>query len=175
MNTNAPYLCLTIHITNYQIRLAINFHLTGIFKPIVKHGNQIGYLYHGPCQTLQINLEICDVPETSDTQREEWLFRMEPLHGAQPKWNEDGRPPVGFDQKRGVDIGAAGGVVGRSVEQRGVPPLMLPLEQQIVHEEEVRTPPRREVLGHGSHRVTEHQLPPGGTRVIPQIFTDDRA
>ena len=114
-------------------------------------------------------VEIRDVPETSDTQREEWLFRTEPLHGARPKWNEDGRPPVGFDQKRGVDIGAAGGAVGRSVEQRGDPALMLPPEQQILHEEEVRTPPRREALRHGSHRVTEHQLLPGGTRVIPQF------
>ena len=54
-NTSAPYLCLTIHITNYQIRFVVNFHLTGIFKPIVKHGNQICYLYHGLCQTLRIN------------------------------------------------------------------------------------------------------------------------
>ena len=71
--------------------------------------------------------------------------------------------------------GAAGGAVGRSVEQRGVPSLMLPPEQQILHEEEVRTPPRREAHGHGSRLATEHQLPPGGTRVVPQLFTDVQA
>ena len=85
-------------------------------------------------------MEIRDVPETSDTQREEWLFRTEPLHGARPKWNEDGRPPVGFDQQKDVDIGAAGGAVDRGVEQRAVPPLILPPEQRILNEEEVRTP-----------------------------------
>ena len=39
----------------------------------------------------------------------------------------------------------------------------------------MRTPPRKEAHGHGSHRAPAHQLPPGGTRVVPQIFTDIRA
>ena len=108
-----------------------------------------------------LGADIRDAPETSDTQRDEWLFRTEPLQGARPRWDEDGRPQVGFDQTGGVDIGAAGGAVGWSVEQRGAPTLMLPPEQQILQEEEMRMPPRREAHGHGSHRATEHQLPPG--------------
>ena len=34
--------------------------------------------------------DIRDVPEASDTQRDEWLLRMEPLQGAHPKWNRGG-------------------------------------------------------------------------------------
>ena len=35
-------------------------------------------------------VDIRDVPETSDTQREGWLLTTEPLHGARPKWNRAG-------------------------------------------------------------------------------------
>ena len=38
----------------------------------------------------------------------------------------------------------------------------------------MRTPPRREAHGYGSYRVAGHQLPPGGTRVVPQNFSDVR-
>ena len=37
-------------------------------------------------------------------------------------------------------------------------------------EAEVITPPTRGAHGHGGRRATEPQLPPGGTRVVPQIF-----
>ena len=57
--------------------------------------------------------DIRDVPEASDTQRDEWLLKTEPLQGARPKWNKGGRPPVVPDQTGVVDIEAAGGVVGR--------------------------------------------------------------
>ena len=114
------------------------------------------------------------MPEASDTQRDEWLLKMEPLQGARPRWNKDGRPPVVLDQMGVIDIEAAGGAVTRNVEQHGAPTPMLPPEQWIMQEEEVRTPPRREAHGHGNHRVAEHQLPPGGTRVVPQIFSDVR-
>ena len=60
------------------------------------------------------------------------------------------------------------------MEQRGAPTPMLPPEQRILQEEEVRTPPR-EAHGHGGHRVPQPQLPPGGTQVVPQIFSDVRA
>ena len=39
----------------------------------------------------------------------------------------------------------------------------------------MRTPPRKEAHGHRGHRAPEPQLPPGGTRVVPQIFSDVRA
>ena len=118
--------------------------------------------------------DIRRMPEASDTQQDEWLLKTEPFQGARPRWNKDGRPPVVPDQMGLLDIEAAGGAVVRNVEQRGAPTPMLPTEQRIMQEEEVRTPPRRVVHRHASRRVLEHQLPPGGTRVVPQIFTDVR-
>ena len=79
-----------------------------------------------------------------------------------------------LDQTGVVDIEAAGGAVGRNVEQYGAPTPMLPPEHRILQEEEVRTPPRKEAHGHGSHRAPEHQLPPGGTRVVQFFFSDVR-
>ena len=90
------------------------------------------------------------------------------------KWNGGGRPPVVPDQTGVVDTEAAGGVVGRKVEQRGTPTPLLPLDRQIMQETEVITPPRREAHGHGGRWAPEPQLPPSGTRVVPQIFTDVR-
>ena len=118
--------------------------------------------------------DIRDVPETLDTQRDEWLLKTEPLQGARPKWNKGGRPPVVPDQTGVVDIEAAGGVFGRNMEQRGAPTPLLPLDQQIMQEMEVITPPRREAHRHGGRRAPEPQLPPRGTRVVLQIFTDVR-
>ena len=74
------------------------------------------------------------------------------------------------DQTGVVDIEAAGGVVGRNVEQRGAPTTLLPLDRQIMQETEVITPPRREAHRQGARRAPEPQLPPRGTRVVPQIF-----
>ena len=120
--------------------------------------------------------DIRDVPVVSDTQRDEWLLKMEPLQGARPKWNKGGggRPPVVPGQMGVLDIEAAGGVVGRNVEHRGALTPLLPLDRQIMQEAEVMTPPRKEAHGHGGRRAPESLLPPRGTRVVPQILTDVR-
>ena len=34
--------------------------------------------------------DISDVPEASDTHRDKWLPKTEPLQGARPKWNKGG-------------------------------------------------------------------------------------
>ena len=60
------------------------------------------------------------------------------------------------------------------MEQRGAPTPLLPLDRQTMQETEVITPPRREAHGQGGRRALEPQLPPRGTRVVPQIFTDVR-
>ena len=78
------------------------------------------------------------------------------------------------DQTGVLDIEAAGDMVGRNVEHRGAPTPLLPLDRQIMQEEEVITPPRRETHGHGGRRPPEPQLPPRGSQVVPQIFTDVR-
>ena len=85
-----------------------------------------------------------------------------------------GRPPVVPDRTGVLDIEAAGGVVGRNVEHHGAPTPLLSLDRQIMQEAEVNTPPRRGAHGHGGSQATEPQLSPGGTRVVPQIFTDVR-
>ena len=71
-------------------------------------------------------------------------------------------------------IEAAGGVVGGNVEHRGALTPLLPLDRQIMQEAEVITPPRRETHGYGGRRALEPQLPPRGSGVVPQIFTDVR-
>ena len=46
--------------------------------------------------------DIRDVPEASDTQRDEWLRRTEPLQGARPKWNKGGGgDPQLYPNRRG--------------------------------------------------------------------------
>ena len=82
--------------------------------------------------------DIRDGPDTSDTQRDDWLLKTEPLQGARPRWNEGERPPV-VDDRSGVLH--PGGVGGRKVEQ-GIPAPLLSLERQILQEEEVITSPR---------------------------------
>ena len=118
--------------------------------------------------------DIREVPEASDTQRDEWLLKMEPLQGARPIWNKGGQPPVVPDQTGVVDLEAAGGVAGRKVEQRGALISLLPLDRRTMQETEVSTPPRREVHGQGGRRAPEPQLPPRGTRVVPQILRTSR-
>ena len=73
--------------------------------------------------------DIRDVPEASGTQPEDW-FHMEPLHGARPKWNRAGRPPVVPEEPRGLDAEATGGMTDRDVEERRAPapPLSLSAE-----------------------------------------------
>ena len=83
-------------------------------------------------------------------------------------------PPVAPDQTGVLDIEATGGVVGRNMEHHGAPTPLLPLDRQIMQETEVITPPRKEAHRHGGRRAPESQLPPRGTRVVPQIFADIR-
>ena len=118
--------------------------------------------------------DIRDGPKASDTQRDKWLLKTEPLQGARPKWNKGDRPPV-IPGRTGVsDLEATGGVVGRNAEHHGTPTPLLPLERQILQEAEVITPPRRGAHGPGGRQAPEPQLPPGGTRAVPQILTDIR-
>ena len=52
--------------------------------------------------------DIRDGPKTSDTQRDEWLLKTEPLQGARPKWNKGERPPVIPDRTGVLDLEALG-------------------------------------------------------------------
>ena len=88
-----------------------------------------------------------DVLEASGTQREEWLLMTEPLHGARPKWNRAGRPPVVPEQTGALDAEATGGRAGRNIEHCGVPTPLLPLDRQNMREAEVVMPLRKVAYG----------------------------
>ena len=118
--------------------------------------------------------DIHDGPNASDTQRDEWLLKTEPLQGARPKWNKGEQPPVITVRTGVLDLEATGGLGGRNVEQHRAPTPLLPLERQILQEAEVITPPRKGAHGPGGRHAPEPQSPPGGTRAVPQSFTDVR-
>ena len=66
--------------------------------------------------------DIRDGPDTSDTQREDWLLQTEPLHGARPRRNKRERPPVVNDRSGVLDLEAAGGVgAGRWINMESRP------------------------------------------------------
>ena len=71
--------------------------------------------------------DIRNVLEALGTQQEDW-FLMESLHGARPKWNRAGRPPVVPEEPRVLEAEATGGVVGRDIEEcrAPAPPLLKP-------------------------------------------------
>ena len=104
----------------------------------------------------------------SETQREDWLLQTESLHGARPRRTARERPPLIEDHTGVMDLEAAGGMEGRKVEQHGSQAPLLSPERQIFMEEEVTTPPR------GGHPAPVTQVPPGGARAVPQIFTEVR-
>ena len=60
--------------------------------------------------------DVCDGPDTSDTQQEDWLLKTEPLHGARPRRTERERPPLICDHTGVMDLEAGGGTGGRKVE-----------------------------------------------------------
>ena len=66
--------------------------------------------------------DIRDGPDTSDTQREDWLLQTEPLHGARPRRTDRERPPVINDRSGVLDLEAAGGVgAGRWIKMESRP------------------------------------------------------
>ena len=106
--------------------------------------------------------EVPDFPDTdirdrqamSDTQREDWLLQMEPLHGARPRQTGRERPPVIEDRP---PLEATGGVDGRRLDHNGIQAPLLAPGREILMEEEVMTPPR------GGRPAVENQgLPPRG-------------
>ena len=109
-----------------------------------------------------------DVHDELDTQREDWLLRTESLHGARPRWITRERPPLIDDHTGVMDQEAEGGTGGRQVEQQGFQAPLLTPERQILMEEKVITPPR------GGRPAPVTQVPPGGVRAVPQIFTGVR-
>ena len=61
--------------------------------------------------------EIRDVPEALGTQQDDWSH-MGTLIGAQPKWNQAGRPSGVIEKPRGLEAEASG---GKAVQDAGDP------------------------------------------------------
>ena len=76
------------------------------------------------------------------------------------------------EETRSLEVEATGGMAGRDVEERGAPAPPLPLPRQNMQEAEHHRGGR--FNGHGGIRATGSRLPPRGTRVAPQIFTEAR-
>ena len=94
--------------------------------------------------------DFCDRQTLLDTQREDWLLKTEPPHGACPRQPGREHPPVIEDRP---PLEATGGVEGQKPDQA---PMLSP-GRQILMEEEVITPPR------GGHPTVENQgLPTEG-------------
>ena len=109
--------------------------------------------------------EIRDLPE--------W-FRMEPPHGARPKWNRLGRPTSVIEEPRCLGAEATGGIDGLEAKEgrmRAPAPRLSPPRQDIPG---AGTPPMRDADRHGGIQAPETRLPQKGTRVAPQIFTEAR-
>ena len=109
------------------------------------------------------------------TQQEEW-FRMEPLHGARPKWNRLGRPTSVIEEPPRSGAEATGGIDDFEVTEGGMrapAPQLLPPRQDMLGAGVV-TPPRRDVDRHGGLRAPGTRLLQKGTQVAPQIFTEAR-
>ena len=75
------------------------------------------------------------------------------------------------EEPRGLDAEATGGMYCLDVEERRSPAPPMSLSRR---EAGVVTPPRREGDGHGGLRAPGSRLPPRGTQVAPQIFTEAR-
>ena len=100
---------------------------------------------------------------------DDWLEDTEPYHGARPRTIEVDRP---VDDVLGATL--SGTEQDRNFRDTSVP--KLPPEQQIRHEEEVQTPPRREPRrneGHqprGPRAMTERCWPLGALQNSEQIL-----
>ena len=146
------------------------------WKPIVRDyrnfmdDEEVTLLHHKRDMDVPDNpgSDVRDGPDTSDTQREDWLLQTEPLHGAHPRRTARERPPSIDDRTGVMDLEAAGGTGGRKVEQHGSQAPLLSLERHILKEEEVTIQPR------GGRPASETQVSPGGARAVPQIFTEVR-
>ena len=75
-------------------------------------------------------------------------------------------PDTSDAQREHLDLEAAGGTGDRKVEHHGSHAPLLSPERHILFEEKVTTPPR------GGRPAPVTQVPPGGARAVPQIFTE---
>ena len=79
-----------------------------------------------------------DGPVPNRRKEEGWLEATEPYHGARPRATD-------FDRPVDIGLGATMGGLDEDVEPRDSDVPRLPPEKQIQQEEEVQTPPRREL------------------------------
>ena len=98
---------------------------------------------------------------------DDWLEDTEPYHGARPRTIEVDRP---VDDVLGATLG--GTEQDRNFRDTSVP--KLPPEQQIRHEEEVQTPPRREPRRNEGHQPRGPRAMTDGTVLAPGGLAEQR-
>ena len=86
-----------------------------------------------------------DGPVPNRRKEEGWWEATEPYHGARPRTTE-------FDRPVDIGLGATIGGLEEGVELRDSEVPRLPPEKQIQQEEEVQTPPRRELRRNEGHQ-----------------------
>ena len=91
---------------------------------------------------------------------DDWLEDTEPYHGARPRTIEVDRPVDDV-----LDATLSGTEQDRNFRDTSVP--KLPPEQQIRHEEEVQTPPRREPRRNEGHQPRGPRAMIDGTVLAP--------
>ena len=98
---------------------------------------------------------------------DDWLEDTEPYHGARPRTIEVDRP---VDDVVGATL--SGTEQDRNFRDTSVP--KLPPEQQIRHEEEVQTPPRREPGRNEGHQPRGPRSMTDGTALAPGGLAEQR-
>ena len=98
---------------------------------------------------------------------DDWLEDTEPYHGARPRTIEVDRP---VDDVLGATL--SGTEQDRNFRDTSVP--KLPPEQQIRHEEEVQTPPRREPRRNVGHQPKGPRSMTDGTVLAPGGLAEQR-
>ena len=118
---------------------------------------------------------IHDGPNTSDTQRDEWLLKTEPLQGARPKWNIGERPPVVDDRTEVVDLEATGGVGGSECGATWTSGPSTTTQAADLSGGGGDCTTEWGAQGPGASPAPEPQVPPGGAQAVPQICMDVRS
>ena len=86
-----------------------------------------------------------DGPVPNRSKEERWWEATEPYHGARPRATD-------FDRPVDIGLGATMGGLEEDVELRDSEVPRLPPEKQIQQEEEIQTPPRRELRRNEGHQ-----------------------
>ena len=108
-----------------------------------------------------------DGPVPNRRKEEGWLEATEPYHGARPRATD-------FDRSVDIGLGATMGGLEEDVEPRDNEVPRLPPEKQIQQEEEVQTPPCRELRRNEGHQPRGAMITTDESRLGPADLADQQ-